>query len=166
MASPLVPCPSCTRHVRVSEQACPFCAASLPASFAATPAPRAVAVRLKRAALAALGAGTLTAVGACEMSSSDYGAPPSEYPATDSGADIAPDVTVGDAFVCCDPSCAMTKPLGCNECFCSGGQWVCSTFSCEDALSAAPADATPDAPVGADASDGGPLDGSADAEGD
>lgn len=29
MAASLVPCPSCGRHVRVAERACPFCAASL-----------------------------------------------------------------------------------------------------------------------------------------
>jgi hypothetical protein len=30
MSQPLVPCPSCARHVLATERACPFCAASLP----------------------------------------------------------------------------------------------------------------------------------------
>lgn len=47
--SPLVPCPSCARHVRAAESACPFCATSLPSDLAARavpPAPR----RLERLA--------------------------------------------------------------------------------------------------------------------
>lgn len=30
----LVPCPSCTRHVKTTEASCPFCASALPASLA------------------------------------------------------------------------------------------------------------------------------------
>jgi L-alanine-DL-glutamate epimerase-like enolase superfamily enzyme len=37
MASNLVVCPSCSRHVRVSETACPFCARSLPEGLAPVP---------------------------------------------------------------------------------------------------------------------------------
>jgi hypothetical protein len=37
----LVPCPSCSRHVRSSEAACPFCATTLPESLAARAVPSA-----------------------------------------------------------------------------------------------------------------------------
>lgn len=36
--SSLVPCPSCERHVRASEAACPFCSTALPTDLAAVPA--------------------------------------------------------------------------------------------------------------------------------
>lgn len=39
MAPPLVPCPSCQRHVRIVEEACPFCTAALPDDLAARVAP-------------------------------------------------------------------------------------------------------------------------------
>ena len=62
MASPLVPCPSCARHVRADETACPFCAAALPADLEARAVP-ASPRRLSRAAAFAFGA-SLT-VAAC-----------------------------------------------------------------------------------------------------
>ena len=37
MSAPLVACPTCSRHVRLSESACPFCAAALPAGLVAAP---------------------------------------------------------------------------------------------------------------------------------
>ena len=60
----LLPCPSCARHVRASEEACPFCASVLATSRGARPLPRSPGERLKRAALFALG-GTAAAVAAC-----------------------------------------------------------------------------------------------------
>src|SRR5580658_775358 len=58
--APLRPCPGCSRHVRVSESACPFCAGKLDDAFRSIPSPRALAVgRLSRAALFALGASSL-----------------------------------------------------------------------------------------------------------
>lgn len=33
MATPLVICPSCARHVRFGDAACPFCAAAMPADL-------------------------------------------------------------------------------------------------------------------------------------
>ena len=59
------PCPSCARHVRVSEAACPFCGASLDRSLQTTPAPLPPAARLSRAALFALGASTVSLAAAC-----------------------------------------------------------------------------------------------------
>ena len=85
MSAHLVPCPSCSRHVRSSESACPFCASALAPS--AGPAPRSPGQRLSRAALFALGA-SAAAVAACAGSTTPlYGAP-----AGDSGAlDGTPD---------------------------------------------------------------------------
>lgn len=37
MAPNLVVCPACSRHVRVSETACPFCARTLPAGLVPVP---------------------------------------------------------------------------------------------------------------------------------
>jgi hypothetical protein len=38
MSGRLVPCPSCSRHVRAGEGACPFCLAALPEDLGAGPA--------------------------------------------------------------------------------------------------------------------------------
>jgi hypothetical protein len=62
MASPLVPCPGCARHVRAAETACPFCAAALPADLAARAVPAAPG-RLGRAAAFLFGA--TVSVAAC-----------------------------------------------------------------------------------------------------
>ena len=53
-------CPACARHVRVSEEACPFCRSALSDSFRASAAPQAPGARLTRAALFAFGTGTLS----------------------------------------------------------------------------------------------------------
>jgi hypothetical protein len=47
--NPLVPCPSCDRHVRATETACPFCDAALPTDLASRAVPAANR-RLSRAA--------------------------------------------------------------------------------------------------------------------
>jgi hypothetical protein len=49
----------------VSEAACPFCGAPFDSSFGAGPAPVPPAVRLSRAALVALGTGSITLAAAC-----------------------------------------------------------------------------------------------------
>src|SRR5689334_224888 len=60
MATPLVACPTCSRHVRTTETACPFCAAALPRTHVARKsAPR----RLDRAAAFFFGASVT--LGAC-----------------------------------------------------------------------------------------------------
>jgi len=64
----LVPCPECSRHVRVSETECPFCA--LPLDLASTPAPQLPRGRLSRAATLAFGA-TLVSASALAACSSD-----------------------------------------------------------------------------------------------
>jgi hypothetical protein len=64
----LVPCPECSRHVRVSETECPFCA--LPLDLAGTPEPQLPRGRLSRAATLAFGA-TLVSASALAACSSD-----------------------------------------------------------------------------------------------
>src|SRR5580658_2561143 len=61
----LLACPSCARHVRVSESACPFCATSLPASFGAGAAAKPPPARLSRGELYAFGTAAALAVAAC-----------------------------------------------------------------------------------------------------
>ena len=69
--SHLVPCPECSRHVRVSETACPFCA--LPLDLAGTPEPQLPRTRLGRAATFAFGATLVsaTALVACGSDGDD-----------------------------------------------------------------------------------------------
>jgi len=67
--SHLSACPSCARHVRVSESTCPFCHSALSDAFRATPARRAPRERLTRAALFVLGTG-VALTPACSPASS------------------------------------------------------------------------------------------------
>ena len=70
----LVPCPSCARHVRVSDVLCPFCATALPEDLRAS-APRALPpAGMSRAARYALGVALATATAAapgCSTSRSE-----------------------------------------------------------------------------------------------
>jgi hypothetical protein len=99
----LVACPACTRHVRVSESACPFCGNAFDATLRAIPRSRTPDLRLGRVALYALGAGTMTLAAACSSSSPTttafYGVPPDaafgEPP--DAGADAPGSLTGTDA---------------------------------------------------------------------
>lgn len=71
----LVPCPECSRHVRVSEKECPFCA--LPLDLANTPPPPLPRGRLSRAATFAFGATfvSATAISACGGDAEESGVP-------------------------------------------------------------------------------------------
>ena len=90
MARPhLRPCPGCSRHVRVSASACPFCNAALDASFRASPAPLPPSMRLSRAALVAFGSGTLTLAAACGGATTG-GVGPTDA-GTDTGVTATPD---------------------------------------------------------------------------
>jgi hypothetical protein len=88
----LLACPSCARHVRSTETACPFCATALTASPAGgepVPAARVASKRLSRAALFALGATAAAAVACSSTTDSNtvaiYGGPPA-----DSGSEAEP----------------------------------------------------------------------------
>lgn len=75
MTTSLQPCPSCSRHIRITEESCPFCAASVAGLLKAAPS-RKFPGRLSRAALIA--ASTLVAVPACggeDENDDDVGVP-------------------------------------------------------------------------------------------
>jgi hypothetical protein len=61
----LIACPSCARHVRLGEAACPFCRADLGDAARAFAPRQAPSQRLSRAALYAFGVGSLTVASAC-----------------------------------------------------------------------------------------------------
>jgi hypothetical protein len=61
----LLVCPSCQRHVRTVDSACPFCKVGLPSSVRASLALRPPTQRLSRAALYAFSMGTLSLASAC-----------------------------------------------------------------------------------------------------
>jgi hypothetical protein len=83
------PCPSCERHVKEGDAACPFCGASV----AKAAAPVRVASRLSRSALFALSAAGALSVTDCGGTTSEpvYGAP---VPAVDAGGDAPQDGSV------------------------------------------------------------------------
>lgn len=85
----LAPCPSCARHVRRRESACPFCGVAL----ALEPAPIARMVpapRLGRAALFTFGAALATTTSACVGSAVPlYGAPIDAAPPNDAALNDA-----------------------------------------------------------------------------
>jgi hypothetical protein len=113
----LRPCPSCARHARVSEAACPFCGTPFADAFRASPRPKGPGARLTRAALVAfgtLGTGSLAVLPACSSSSSAaptgggetddsggtgmplYGTAPIEAGTTDAGGNGGSDAEVGN----------------------------------------------------------------------
>ncbi len=86
MKAHLVLCPSCARHVRVSEVACPFCEAQLPSELRASAPPKRTAGRLSRAALFALGTTTATAAASTGLLACDDETTPTPT-GVDSGGD-------------------------------------------------------------------------------
>jgi hypothetical protein len=107
MASHLVPCPGCSRHVRAREDACPFCRTALPDAVRASAPPRRVVARLSRAGLiAASAAAAAIAATACggeetgpsePMVQTDYGIAIGDYDAAPDGADAADAAPTDDA---------------------------------------------------------------------
>lgn len=93
----LVPCPACSRHVRASDEACPFCAAPVPPGARASAGP-AVGVVGTRAQLF-LGAVTAAAIAAASAAGCSpppraigpaYGSPaPRHAPEADAAAPAA-----------------------------------------------------------------------------
>lgn len=79
----LVSCPSCRRHVRLSDALCPFCGDDVSA-VSPPPAPQTFA-RLGRAAIFAFGASV--GVAACGSDAPLYGAPPVDAAVVDAGPD-------------------------------------------------------------------------------
>ena len=104
--TPLVPCPACGRHVRISERACPFCASALEdahlgeARVPAPGAPRSRAALFGLAAGATIAAATLIAESGCGSTAQalyglpfpdDAAAPTDAGDAGDAGDGAAPD---------------------------------------------------------------------------
>jgi hypothetical protein len=91
----LVPCPSCARHIAISEASCPFCASALPSDLESRAIPG-TSRRLSRAAMFTF-ATTVTVLGA--VASCDNGSDDSAYgcPATDENC-VSPDGSIGNLY--------------------------------------------------------------------
>ncbi len=95
MYLPLVPCPSCKRHVRSSEASCPFCAASLPSNLASRAVPGA-SRRIHRGAMYTFATiasvASTVALASCSSTSTTTPTPgPSDGTTADSPGDTVPD---------------------------------------------------------------------------
>ncbi|MGZ3423578.1 MAG: hypothetical protein ACXWUG_06460 [Polyangiales bacterium] len=103
-----VPCPSCKRHVRSGDEACPFCASSMPGDARAIPA-LANGRRLGRSALFAFAVG----VAGCS-SSSDGGGTTTDSGTADTGskADAADEDTGGGMALYGAPADTGTPDTG------------------------------------------------------
>lgn len=82
MATHLLPCPGCGRHIRALESVCPFCAHTLPMSFRSRPAPSRPRKRLNRAAMFAFGA-AITVAPAVGCGGDDEAGPADATPMAD-----------------------------------------------------------------------------------
>ena len=108
----LVPCDGCTRHVRRTEAACPFCGLASPLASASSVTPEPPA-RLSRAGILAF----VASVGAGACSSAQpvptalYEAPTApQTPAADSGTPATPVATPEPTPATPDASTAATTP--------------------------------------------------------
>ena len=101
MRTSLVPCPSCHRHVRATESACPFCHGDLPVTLAAQAVPG-TTQRLSRAAAFTFAA-TLAATGCGPTATPDDAA-------ADTGPTTTDVVTVTDRPVTTDNPVATDNP--------------------------------------------------------
>jgi hypothetical protein len=174
MTARLLACPSCARHVRVTEARCPFCRAALADGFGAAPVPlppppglgRYEQVRYGRMA-AAVSVSVLAAAAlvGCEVGNTIgpgtplYGAPGgpvNQVPASCCGdvyftlTDDECNCTSGESFLTCNigvfSECTCTIPVGYTPYV--AGQ------SC-DGGATVPHDAGSDAKMGGDAHEGG-----------
>lgn len=103
MYKTLVPCPSCQRHVRATEAACPFCASALPSGLEKTAIPSATR-RMSRAAAFVFGASiAVTGCGSTtEGGGSGGGADTSS--SSSGGSDAGPDDDGGAMALYGDPA--------------------------------------------------------------
>jgi|HubBroStandDraft_1064217.scaffolds.fasta_scaffold37267_1 hypothetical protein len=138
MTAPLRPCPGCSRHVRASEPACPFCRGELDDAFRSAPRPRAPTARLSRAALFAIGAAGFLAGSVSCSSGSSYGAPPP--PCDLDGSCDTPylpgEASVDAATVIASDAAADVAAQPCSEpqqCIYGSGAFVCRQTCSGDA---------------------------------
>ena len=129
-SAPLCPCPGCSRHVKTSESACPFCKRELAGAFQSAPSSLAPAARLSRAALFALGAGGV--VVACGSGTANpqplYGgvaidcdADPTNCGLPGNASDAGPDVTNSAYASTCPESTLPSCPLAGDASSCAAG---------------------------------------------
>lgn len=103
--SVLVPCSACSRHIRSTEAACPFCRAPADALAAESGPPLRGSLRLSRAALALAGMTALTACGKT-LEAPAYGGPPPVV-----NTDEPPRAAYGGPPVMMDAEPPRTEPL-------------------------------------------------------
>lgn len=106
----LAPCPSCSRHVRVSEERCPHCAVALSNEFRSVPVAKAPSSRLSRAALYALGVGAIGTTVGCTTAAPAYGGPPVDRFQADAGEQAAQDAQSTRATIVDSPRAAYGAP--------------------------------------------------------
>lgn len=87
-AAHLLPCPSCARHIRETERACPFCQTRTSPQFRSNRPAALPVVRLGRAALLAWG--TTLAATACNSPEAAAPAPVAPPPESDPAAVLTP----------------------------------------------------------------------------
>jgi hypothetical protein len=133
----LVACPSCARHVRVSEPTCPFCKSTLSEALRETPEPRGPAVRLSRGGLYAFGVGALTvAVGCSSSAPAQVAVPYGLAPAPE--CELPDGIKLGAAcegmvgLALCGASCAGSCDGGGGYLVCTDANW---TFTCAEPAS-------------------------------
>lgn len=122
MYEPMIPCPSCRRHVRAAA-ACPFCSASLPVELRAVPQ---TSTRLGRGALFAFAVSVAACGGSTESdktvtdtgaSSGDTGTPTDTAMVDDTGGPVAayggpPDTGSADTGTASDSAADTFKDDG------------------------------------------------------
>jgi len=110
MFTALVVCPSCSRHVRVDERACPFCVSPLPAAL--VPVPHGPTRRYvgKNATALAIIASALGAAGCAGSDTSTIAQPPDV--ATDSSDSAALDTSVHDSLAPFDGTASDVRDEG------------------------------------------------------
>ena len=102
----LLVCPSCERHVRAVDAACPFCGLGLSPDLRATLALRPPRARLSRAALYAVSMGTMSLAPACggnAISDSDGGGGSESGAESGTGAETGKETGSGFDGACCPP---------------------------------------------------------------
>ena len=116
MSARLLACPSCSRHIRLTEERCPFCGVACPDSFASSPSPVPPPRGLSRAglsrysALRIIGSGMLaSAFASGQAASAGCGHVATEETdageTEETGMPMVPRPLYGGPHAFCDPTC-------------------------------------------------------------
>ena len=125
----LRPCPGCSRHARLTEDACPFCGEQFDHVFRDAPRPLAPSPRLSRAALFALGSGAVGVAAGCStiMASPAYGGPVLEL---DCGVEVdGPDAASGSCDAQSGGACGPASGGATAVALTSGLYFTCALLS-------------------------------------